>query len=91
MGFIGLSTVWSISLLPFNSMRSPMKKFLLAVSITLAFLNGAFAQRMYDGIAVTRPVAWMVSVTTTDPVIRLDAQTGCVACKSSCIFISLCD
>ena len=49
MGFIGLSTVWSISLLPFNSMSSPMKKFLLAVSITLAFLNGAFAQRMYDG------------------------------------------
>ena len=26
-----------------------MKKFLLAVAITLAFLNSVFAQRMYDG------------------------------------------
>ena len=30
-------------------MNLPMKKFLLAVAITLAFLNAAFAQRMYDG------------------------------------------
>ena len=26
-----------------------MKKFLLALSVTLVFLNVAFAQRMYDG------------------------------------------
>jgi hypothetical protein len=26
-----------------------MKKLLLAVAITLVFLHGAFAQRMYDG------------------------------------------
>jgi len=30
-------------------MRSPMKKFFIAVSIMLTFLNAAFAQRMYDG------------------------------------------
>ena len=41
--------VWSISQSPFNSLNLPMKKFLLAVAITLAFLNSVFAQRMYDG------------------------------------------
>ena len=49
MVFIGLNRVWSISQSPFNSLNWPMKKYLLAVTITLAFLNDAFAQRMYNG------------------------------------------
>jgi hypothetical protein len=49
MAFIGLSRVWNISQSPCNSISSPTKKFLLALSLTLVFLNAAFAQRMYDG------------------------------------------